>query len=236
MFGEGRLLAKGKEEGVDESGRPKRRGFPPRAMYQEGTAMSADDRFDELGKTLAASTSRRKFLKVAAAAAAAGVLSAVRAPSAAASHNRRCREGDANCTSDAECCTHFCSEFHCACAVPCAGVTTGKPSGGVTTDCCAPGDVCCPGGGSVPAQCVNASKTLCPTGQSFSSTTCKCEAPCTRTCELPFVLDPATCTCVCATTPVTCGSPAVTCACGEICCPAGTRQAGKCRGNITACG
>jgi hypothetical protein len=172
LFGEGRLLAKGKEEGVDDNRRPKRRGFPPRAMYQGGKAMSADDRFDELGKALAASTSRRRFLKVAAAAAAAGVLSAVRAPSATASHNRRCREPGANCTSNAECCTHFCgSDFHCACAVPCPGVDKFE----VDTDCCAPGDVCCPGGDTVPAQCVSASQTLCPTGKSFSSSTCKCE-------------------------------------------------------------
>ena len=195
--------------------------------------MSADS-FDQLSKALATSTSRRRFFKVAAAAAAGAVLSAVRAPEAAASHNRRCREPGANCTSNAECCTHFCgSDFHCACAVPCAGVTKGE----VATDCCAPGDVCCPGGGTVPAQCVAASKTLCPTGQSFSSTTCKCEtvaAPCTRTCTPPEVLDTTTCTCVCPTPLVTCG--AVTCACGEICCPAGTRQAGKCRGNLTACG
>ena len=203
-------------------------------MYQEGTAMSADDRFDELGKSLAASTSRRKFLKVAAAAAAAGVLSAVRAPSAAASHNRRCREAGANCTSNAECCTHFCgSDFHCACAVPCPGVSKGA----IDTDCCAPGDVCCPGGGTVPAQCVSASKTLCPTGQSFSSSTCKCEtvaAPCTKTCTAPLVLNPATCQCECPTAQV-CGSAC--CKVGEVCCPANApKNAGKCVGNLTACG
>jgi hypothetical protein len=201
--------------------------------------MSADDRFDELGKALAASTSRRKFLKVAAAAAAGAVLSVVRAPEAAASHNRRCREPGANCSSNAECCTHFCDpNFHCACAVPCAGVTKGA----VDTDCCAPGDVCCPGNGSnVPAQCVNASKTLCPTGQSFSSTTCKCEAPCTKTCTAPLVLNTTTCQCECPTAQVCgsscCGAGQVCCGTtccevGAVCCATGTARQGQC-GRLT---
>jgi hypothetical protein len=191
--------------------------------------MSADDRFDELGKALAESTSRRKFLKVAAAAAAGAVLSVVRAPEAAASHNRRCREPGANCSSNAECCTHFCgSDFHCACAVPCPGVTTGKPSGGVTTDCCAPGDVCCPGnGGTVPAQCIAASKTLCPSGQTFSSTTCRCEAICTRTCTEPLVLDPVTCTCVCPPAQI-CGTNCCDPTAGQVCCTTGPGT-GQCR-------
>jgi hypothetical protein len=169
----GQLLARGKEEGVDDGARPKQRGFPPRAMYQEGTAMSADYRFDELSKTLAASTSRRRFLKVAAAAAAAGVLSLVRAPEAGANHNHKCRGEDQRCRSNAECCTHFCMEGHCACATPCPGATQGT----VTTECCAPGDLCCPGTGTggVGPRCVKVAATICPTGQSFSNATCKCE-------------------------------------------------------------
>jgi hypothetical protein len=184
----GQLLSRGKEEVVDVSPRPKQGDFPPRAMYQEGTAMSADDRFDELSKTLAASTSRRRFLKVAAAAAAAGVLSVVGAPEAAASHRKSCRESGDNCRSDAECCTHFCGSGHCACAVNCPGATTG--TGAITTECCAPGDVCCGG------KCLKQSQTLCSGGKVFNTATCQCEEP--------------------AGTTVPCGTTA--CRAGEICC------------------
>ncbi len=195
--------------------------------------MSADDRFDELGKALAASTSRRRFLKVAAAAAAGAVLSVVRAPEAAASHNRKCRDLDQNCTSDAECCTHFCSNFHCACATVCPGATKGT----VTTECCAPGDVCCPGGGTtngttVQAQCVEASKTLCPTGQTFSSSTCKCETLCTKICTAPLVLNTTTCTCECPTAQV-CGNSC--CNVGQKCCPATGTKPAQCKGLSATC-
>jgi hypothetical protein len=140
--------------------------------------MSDDYRFDQLGKALAASTSRRRFLKVAAAAAAGAVLSVVRAPEAAASHNHKCRGEDQRCRSNAECCTHFCMEGHCACATPCLGVPGTGGTGGVTTNCCEPGDVCCPGTGTtggVGPRCVKVQALICPTGQSFSNTTCKCE-------------------------------------------------------------
>jgi hypothetical protein len=168
--------------------------------------MSADDRFDELGKTLAASTSRRKFLKVAAAAAAGAVLSVVRVPEAAASHNRRCRESGFNCSSNAQCCTHFCDPgFHCACAVVCPGATNG-----VTTDCCEPGDICCGG------QCFSHQETLCSGGQVFNTATCKCEnvtVPCGG----------------CKTGEVCCGAGTTSEACCKVsdlttgqCCPAGS--------------
>jgi hypothetical protein len=183
--------------------------------------MSADDRFDELGKTLAASTSRRKFLKVAAAAAAGAVLSAVRVPEAAASHKNRCREDGDNCRSNAECCTHFCNSGHCACAVVCLNATTG--TGAVTTGCCAPGDVCCGG------RCLKQSETLCPSGQTFSTTTCRCETICTRTCDAPLVLDPTSCTCVCPAAQQCgtnrCCDPAA----GQVCCAATTPNPGECR-------
>jgi hypothetical protein len=190
--------------------------------------MSADDRFDELGKALAASTSRRKFLKVAAAAAAGAVLSMVRTPEAEATHNRRCRQPGANCTSNAQCCTHFCDPgFHCACAVTCTGVSA-VTGGGVGTDCCEPGDVCCPGNGTtVGPQCIASSDTLCPSGQTFSSTTCKCETICTRTCTAPLVLDPTSCTCVCPPAQQcgtnNCCDPTA----GQVCCTG--PNAGQCR-------
>jgi hypothetical protein len=165
--------------------------------------MSADDRFDELGKALAASTSRRRFLQVGAAAAAAAVLSLVRAPEAAASHNNRCREEFDRCRSNAECCTHFCNSGHCACAVVCANATTG--TGAVTTGCCAPGDVCCGG------RCLKPSETLCSGGQVFNTATCRCEnvtVPCGG-CKTGEVC------CNAGTTSEAC------CKAGE-CCPAGS--------------
>jgi TAT (twin-arginine translocation) pathway signal sequence len=124
--------------------------------------MSDDYRFDELGKALAASTSRRKFLKVAAAAAAGAVLSVVGAPEAAA---RQCRDIGKNCRSNAECCTRFCGpNFTCGCPTGtelCGGqcipnCTGGRVCNPLTGQCACPalqtgcntaaGNICCPTG------------------------------------------------------------------------------------------
>jgi hypothetical protein len=197
-----------------------------------------DYRFDELSKELAATPlSRRRALKLLLAGAGAGLLSAVAAPGAYAA--RKCREIGQTCQSDAQCCTRFCdnSSFKCACP--------GEVCGGQCVVCEAPKVV-----DATSCQCVcptdtTAAEACTQSGGQLNQNTCECQCPagkvlsggqcvCLQVCTPPFVLDPDTCTCVCATTPVTCG--AVTCGCGEICCPAGTRQAGKCRGNLTACG
>jgi hypothetical protein len=213
--------------------------------------MSADS-FDQLSKALATSTSRRKFFKVAAAAAAAGVLSAVRAPEAAANHNHKCRGADDRCRSNAECCTHFCMEGHCACATPCPGVPGTGGSGGVTAACCEPGDLCCPGGGTVAGntvgpQCVKVQATICSGGKVFSNATCRCECPAgTTTCGGTCCPD-ATQRCVngvCQNIPTTPTCPegrapcpggqnvngVNCCPAGQICCGAGSVAPGQCRG------
>jgi hypothetical protein len=207
--------------------------------------MSTDDRFDELGKALATSTSRRTFLKVAVAAAAGAVLSVVRVPEAAASHNRKCRAPGQNCTSDAQCCTHFCGpDFHCACAVACPGATNG-----VTTDCCAPGDACCGG------RCISFSETFCSGGQIFNTNTCRCECPsgsplCSgrccasgqiccgnrcvagpNSCASNQVFNFTTCRCECRSDR-RCGSNC--CNAGEVCCTSGP-NAGQCRSSALEC-
>ena len=140
--------------------------------------MSDDYRFDELGKALAASTSRSKFLKIAAAAAAGAVLSVVGAPEAAA---RRCRDFGRSCRSNAECCTRFCDPtFKCACPSNtelCGGQCVATTcSGGLTFDpttckceCLAPKVLCNSG------LCVT--PTNCTGGRVFSPTTCQCDCP-----------------------------------------------------------
>ena len=163
--------------------------------------MSADDRFDELGKTLAASTSRRRFLKVAAAAAAGAVLSVVGAPEAAA---RKCRDFGQNCRSNAECCTRFCDPtFKCACPSNtelCGGQCVATTcSGGLTFD---PTTCKC--------ECL-APKVLCESGLCVTPTTCT---------QPGAVFDPATCECKCPSGTTGCnvtGGVNVCCTTGKCC-------------------
>ena len=197
-----------------------------------------DYRFDELSKELAATPlSRRRALKFALAGAVAGLASIVGAPEAFAA--RKCREIGETCQSDAQCCTRFCdnSSFRCACpgtvceSGQCLVCAAPKVVDNPTScQCVCPteaADACTQSGGQLNQ---NTCECQCPAGKVLSGGQCVCLPV---TCTAPFVFNPVTCNCVCPTTPVTCG--AVTCGCGEICCPAGTTQAGKCRGSITAC-
>ena len=197
-----------------------------------------DYRFDELSKELAAApVSRGRALKLLLAGAGAGLASIVGAPEAFAA--RKCREIGETCQSDAQCCTRFCdnSSFRCACpgtvceSGTCLVCQAPKVVDNPTScQCVCPteaADACTQSGGQLNQ---NTCECQCPAGKVLSGGQCVCLPV---TCTAPFVFNPATCKCECPTTPVTCG--AVTCACGEICCPAGTAQAGKCRGSLTAC-
>ena len=181
-------------------------------------------KFDRITRALAIGADRRAVLKGLAGSALGGALALVGAGARAAP---RCRQTDEPCQSHAQCCTQFCpnTTFRCTCPVPCPGATNGPTNNcclGAQTCCggqCCGGDrVCCTPAGTTNQQCVS---SLCSGGQVFDAATCKCVTVGGGggACPAPRVQ---------------CGTAC--CQTGEICCPPGTRQAGKCRGNLTACG
>jgi hypothetical protein len=76
----------------------------------------SDDRFDELSKALATTTSRRQALKILAATAAGGAFSLFGAREARAIG--RCRRVGQPCRQDYECCDFFCNPARGRCECP----------------------------------------------------------------------------------------------------------------------
>jgi hypothetical protein len=107
--------------------------------------VSDQDRFDDLARGLAATSSRREVLKLSGVAAAAGVLGLVRVPAAFAGHKpkHRCRRLGEHCGNDKHCCSGDCDRQTHRCA-PRVGCQTCGPCSS-DSDCPAPCDVCCLG-------------------------------------------------------------------------------------------
>ncbi len=99
----------------------------------------SDDRFDELSKALARTTTRRQALKVVGATALAGGLSLVGARRAGA--QGRCKKNGAPCRTDYECCSFFCPPGTGRCACPPDAQICPKRPGRPTERCvfCEPG-------------------------------------------------------------------------------------------------
>jgi hypothetical protein len=75
-----------------------------------------DNRFDELSKALARTTTRRQAVKVVGATTLAGALSLVGAREAGA--QGRCKKNGTPCRTDYECCSFFCPPRHGKVCVP----------------------------------------------------------------------------------------------------------------------
>lgn len=109
----------------------------------------SDDRFDELSKALAKTTTRRQAVKVVGATALAGALSLVGAREAGA--QGRCKKNGSPCRTDYECCSFFCPPGTGRCACP-------------------PGAQICPKRAGRPTErCV-----FCGSGQELDPDTCEC--------------------------------------------------------------
>jgi hypothetical protein len=124
----------------------------------------SDERFDELSKALAATTTRRQALKILAATAAGGALSLFGARGAAGAQPGRCRRVGAICRQNYECCDFYCDSSTGRCACP-------------------------PGAGF--HLCTKRGQRRCvfcnPSTQSFNPDTCQCEClpgtvPCGEDC------------------------------------------------------
>lgn len=125
----------------------------------------SDDRFDELSKALARTTSRRQALKVVGATAVAGAFSLVGAHGATA--QGRCKKNGSPCRTDYECCSFFCPPGTGRCACPPGAQICPKRPGRPTERCvfCGPGQpldpdtcecqfaVCAPGVGCLGPDC-----------------------------------------------------------------------------------
>lgn len=78
----------------------------------------SDERFDELSKALAATTSRRQALKILVATAAGGAVSLFGARRARGAAPGRCRRVGVICRQDYECCDFFCNPATGRCECP----------------------------------------------------------------------------------------------------------------------
>ena len=109
--------------------------------------------FDDLTRTLASGTSRRRVLKGIGGAAAAGAFTLLGMKRSDAAP--RCRELGKPCQSDAQCCDRACTNFKCACPVGstacnnvCLVDTTFLTDEGNCGGCgiaCSAGETCCNG-------------------------------------------------------------------------------------------
>jgi CXCXC repeat len=190
-------------------------------------------RFDEITKTLASGTSRRKMIKGLAIGALGTAFGLRRAATTGAAPS--CRALGESCRDDSSCCPNqhlFCDivgatgAHRCECTtgfVACGGVcvSISCPSGGqfdpATCGCV------CPSGTEL---CGDACLGACPDGQVRNSTTCACECPsgqefcggsCLTLCTNGQVRNPTTCACECPSGTVQCDNGA----CVSGACPAG---------------
>jgi hypothetical protein len=110
------------------------------------------NRFDDLTRTLATTTSRRGFLKTLAGGAAGALLAAFGVGEAAA---KDCKKAGQLCKNTKECCSGICYNGTCVSACP----SGSKPCNGT----CIPNSQCCNG--------------ACPTGQTCRGGQCVNCAP-----------------------------------------------------------
>jgi hypothetical protein len=161
------------------------------------------ERFDDLTRALATTTSRRQFLKTLAGSAAGGLLALLGIGEAAADDT--CKPIGKKCRKNAQCCSGNCAEGKCA---PCKdpGVACSSDSECCSGACCLtasgekfccdrPDGICCPPGSD--ALCCSAGQVCCHD----ASITC---CPAGTTC-CPFL------------SPVPCCAPGGDCATGDGC-------------------
>jgi hypothetical protein len=187
-------------------------------------------KLDELAKAIATTPSRRQLLKALAAGAASWFFAGIAGGSAQAHHNRPCRDAGSNCSANAECCTGFCIDFHCACPPDLPNLCPGREE---CLPACTGGKVFLPGDCTCQCppeteECGGRCLPLCLEGFERNRETCLCEAivpphpECTgATCATFTPCASGNLDCVCAGTP----------AGGGICVPGST----PC-GGLTLCG
>jgi CXCXC repeat len=93
----------------------------------------SDDRFDELSRALARTSTRRQAVKVVGATALAGALSLVGARESRA--QGRCKKNGSPCRSDYECCSFYCPPGTGKCACPPGAQICPKRPGRPTERC-----------------------------------------------------------------------------------------------------